>query len=260
MKKVIRIGMLTPSWTKGGYNIFCRIEFNDPRLSISGVEGPLPSGNACGGCGQIRDDIRRNLKDLVPAPGWDKKKIVKFLDIWDKWHLNDMRPGCEHQTGPEWKYHDIEIKKYSLRWENYYALENAINAATANRYNLKTRGGLQIASNECYEAEILLYFFDLGIGYFSNIGLPDGTIEEARESYPVLDEYLTNHPEALQIKTEKKGNGWTYENEHPEGILMKACPVCGYKYGSAWRTEAIPQDVIDFLFSLPNTDITPAWV
>lgn len=33
-----------------------------------------------------------------------------------------------------------------------------------------------------------------------------------------------------------------------------------YCYGSAWLYEEIPQDAIDFLKSLPNTKITPAWV
>jgi hypothetical protein len=38
---------------------------------------------------------------------------------------------------------------------------------------------------------------------------------------------------------------WVYEKEHPRGFLMKPCPVCGYKYGSAWLKEEIPQKVID---------------
>lgn len=260
MNKIVRIGMNNPQWTKRGYNIFCKIEYKDSRLSITGVEGPTPSGNARGGCGQIEDSIRNDLATITPAPGWNKKTILKFLDIWDRWHLNDMRPNCEHQTGPEWEYRDIEVKKYSLRWENCYALEKATNAATNNRYNLKTRAGLVAASSECFEAVVLLCFFDLGIGSFSHVGLPDGTIENACDSLPVLDQYLNEHPEALEMKIERKGNGWTYESEHPEGILMKSCPVCGYKYGSAWKMETVPQDVINFLFSLPDTDVQPAWV
>lgn len=61
-------------------------------------------------------------------------------------------------------------------------------------------------------------------------------------------------------KKETKTSGWTYELEHPEGELMKPCPVCGYKYGSAWLKEAVPAEVISFLESLPETDKIPAWV
>ena len=34
----------------------------------------------------------------------------------------------------------------------------------------------------------------------------------------------------------KKTLGWLNDNEHPEEILSKPCPVCGYKYCSAWLT------------------------
>jgi hypothetical protein len=33
-----------------------------------------------------------------------------------------------------------------------------------------------------------------------------------------------------------------------------------YSYGSAWLRREVPADVIEFLRSLPDTDITPAWV
>lgn len=51
--------------------------------------------------------------------------------------------------------------------------------------------------------------------------------------------------------------GWVYP---PLGHLTEPCPVCGYKYGSAWLTVELPTDVIEFLQSLPDTDRKPAWV
>jgi hypothetical protein len=61
-------------------------------------------------------------------------------------------------------------------------------------------------------------------------------------------------------KKEKKLAGWTYPNQHPEGLLCKPCPVCGYKYGSAWLFEEVPSDVLAWLAALPDTRIIPAWV
>ena len=40
----------------------------------------------------------------------------------------------------------------------------------------------------------------------------------------------------------------------------KPCPVCGYQYGHAWQTEEVPQEVIDWLFNLPESPVVPAWV
>ncbi len=86
--KIVRIGIGKPEWTRRGYSVFCKIRFKDGRLSISGVEGPLSSGNCRGSCGQI---------DMHPwhiqtyAPGWNSRKEKQLREVWERWHLNDMR-------------------------------------------------------------------------------------------------------------------------------------------------------------------------
>jgi hypothetical protein len=59
---------------------------------------------------------------------------------------------------------------------------------------------------------------------------------------------------------EQRMAGWVRQEEHPEGLLGKPCPVCGYKYGSAWNKEEVPEDALAWLYDLPDTKITPAWV
>ena len=49
--------------------------------------------------------------------------------------------------------------------------------------------------------------------------------------------------------------GWTFET-HP----CEPCPTCGYKLGTAWTKRSVPQEVIDWLERLPETDREPAWV
>ena len=165
MKKVMRIGTMDTGNGKRA-SIFIRAELKDGNLSISGTIGPLSSGNALGGSGQIDmefehrnpDDNDKRYSNLVKASsikyavGWDKEKWLDLLDVWKKWHLNDLKASCEHQR--------------ALGWDK------------------------------------------------------DG-----------------------------------YE-KHPS----EKCPVCGYKYGSAWHRVEVPQDVIGFIESLPDTDTTPAWV
>lgn len=34
--------------------------------------------------------------------------------------------------------------------------------------------------------------------------------------------------------------GWVRESVHPDGLLCKPCPVCGYKYGTQWMYMPIP--------------------
>jgi hypothetical protein len=59
---------------------------------------------------------------------------------------------------------------------------------------------------------------------------------------------------------EKRLAGLTMYDEHPEGLLCKPCPVCGYKYGTAWNKEAVPENVLVWLHGLPDTEYNPAWV
>ena len=96
INKTVRIGT-TSTYGGRGMSIYCRIKFNDSRLSITGVEGPLPSGNCLGSCGQI--DTGLNPADFnTYAPGWNVGLLRRFLDVWDNWHLNDMNAGTPAQT------------------------------------------------------------------------------------------------------------------------------------------------------------------
>lgn len=162
MKKIIHPCDM-PLYDGKKYPVFCEIEYKNGRLSITGVIAPMKSGNAMGGCGQIsmefehrdpsqNDTCYDNLvkpSELRFAKGWNSEMWLDFLDIWEKWHLNDMHSECVHQ--------------------------------------------------------------------------------------------------------EQKGI--TYSND-PKNI----CEECGYKIGSAWTKRSVPQDVLDFLFSLPDTDRTPNWI
>lgn len=38
--------------------------------------------------------------------------------------------------------------------------------------------------------------------------------------------------------------GWVDASEHPQGLLSKPCPICGYKYGTAWKKKDIPEEII----------------
>ena len=100
--------------------MFCKVEIEDGRLSISGVIDPWENGNCGGGCGQIdmefshRDpahDDKRTHQPIKPeqidfSDGWNRDLWLEFLVVWHDWHLNDMQSGCEHQREMGWTYDD----------------------------------------------------------------------------------------------------------------------------------------------------------
>lgn len=103
--KVLRPGVVEV-WKgargKGYAPLFLKIEYEDGRLSISGVEGPRTDGDAWGSCGQCVDALAPSrLREL--APGWDRAMVKRLRETWGHWHLNDMRAGCEHQRAAGWE-------------------------------------------------------------------------------------------------------------------------------------------------------------
>ena len=162
-KKTLHLG--STGKTEHNSRVFCRVEFDGRRLSISGVEGPLRNGDALGGCGQILETLDRLT---FYAPGWDADSVSRFAAYWERWHLNDMRAGTPAQ--------ETAVKTW---------------LADGNRYDY---------DRVC----LMLRGKDLN---------PD-----------------------------------------------KSNPRDPYRYGTRWLFEAIPLDVLEYLESLPESEVTPAWV
>jgi uncharacterized protein (TIGR02996 family) len=69
-----------------------RIEFTDGRLSMTGKTGQTIM--------QFREyDPRGHLsiRDVAPRKGWTPKLVRQLHDVWDRWHLNDMKAGTSAQ-------------------------------------------------------------------------------------------------------------------------------------------------------------------
>lgn len=215
-------------------NVFMKIEIKDGKLSISGVEAPTIGGDCRGSCGQIYKPLAEYDQPKL-KPGWTPELYAKFIAIWERWHLNDVRPNCEHQHGGIWETKDVELVEYKLTNEAI-SQQSAIKEATES--GLKETGTAKLSKTDrvIYALE---YSFKL----------------------PAEQELSTTiKPFYEDAGHETKNTGWLDQFEHPDGILSRPCPICGYKYGTAWKFEALPMDVINFLKSLPETETRPAWV
>lgn len=239
-QKVVRIG------TREGMNIFAKIKYQDGKLSISGVEGPKSNGNCKGSAGQIIMTYKEydprgyaSIQDITPAPGWDASTIKAFFDIWDKWHLNDMKAGCEHQHGEGWEPKDVTLYHYTL---TPAALSEKNKAEKAAQDAL-------IAGQPFTPTPAQTLFACLPY----SITTPTSTAPEYYAPKKSIYPGDKGH-------TETKNTNWLKPEEHPDGILCKPCPVCGYKYGTAWKKVEIPESVHARLTRFPDTDIKPAWV
>lgn len=225
--KVIRPG--TVSISARDVSVFYKIECDGKQLSITGVEGPYPSGNAAGACGQIRDSLTK-LQNL--ADGWTPELVKRFARVWRRWHLNDMRASCEHQR--DWDTtHKVEVVTYKLTSE---ARAEQRRIEIGAKSQLLRTGTARINDDE--RAALALPYTTTTAPDADSVGSGRYEVE----------------------KREQKALGWLRPDEHPDGLLTKPCAECGYKYGTEWRHEDIPEEVLTFLRVLPEADKTPAWV
>lgn len=241
--------IVNPAICKGWYGFreidcdaFCKIEIKENGcLTITGVIGPTHYGNCRGGAGQCADSIRAgNPKE---EDGWTREMLDKFCDIWDNWHLNDVRAYCQHQKSLGWDREALEpmtLYHYNLRKEAASEQKKAENAAL----DALRQGKPFFPTPD--------QVFYAGLKYFLNKYSPvDGELKDYYEPYK---SYTGRSAE------EEKSRGFVRFDEDERGILCKPCPVCGYKYGTSWIKEELPDEVVEFLKSLPDTKVQPAWV
>jgi hypothetical protein len=239
--KIVRPGTAAHYDEGRRFSVYCHIKFKDGKLSITGVEGPYQGGNCAGGCGQIDMHMDAKYRERMKfAPGWDAAKFERFLEVWKHWHLNDMRPYCEHQQALGWdEQAQREVTLYHWTMDSETLAEKK--AAEARAIDALKAGATFTPS--MHETAIAV--------------LPYECTTHTPEAPP---HYKPASETSYKRHEEKKTLGWLKPSEHPDGLMGRPCPTCGYQYGHAWKTFEVPAEVLEFLEALPVTDQKPAWV
>lgn len=199
-------------------DIEIRAKEQGPELSICGDVG-FPGARDVECCGQIDSEVRAFLDEPGATFNKSAADIRRLLEVWEKWHLNSMRTGCEHQRAA-WKA-DAEIPLVT------YKLTSAV--------LVEASGIRRTAEKRLAKGETVTY----GPGELRLMNLPYQVTLGAEFSAP--------GPEYAEEKREVKRANWVYPSEHPAGVLCKPCEVCGYKFGTVWLYEPLPADVVQFL-------------
>lgn len=231
--------------TVGGKQAYCRIYTEEKQctlldgttdtisvLHITGVVGPRSNGD-CYSAGQCYDTMRQG----VANPGWTADSLYKLLDIWQRWHMNDMLPYCEHQRdwdgGKECKLYEYKMNDNTRKRRD--RLKESIHKMLL--------AGDAVQMSESQRRLLASSYF---VKTYTDTA-PDG--------YELYKEYTKHARELYPMDSDSK-----WGDKHPDGILTKPCPVCGYKWGSSWRAERIPDGVLQWLEALPDSKRKPAWV
>ncbi len=221
INKKVCIGVLPK-----GDDITVEINFDGKRLSIMGSIGRHECGQIITSFVEYDKRGSASINDIITLEGGRGKDSIKqFFDIWDKWHLNDMRAGCEHQRREKWGEKELIVNHYKLKPEVQRLRQSLENVSLD-----KLRNGESV---QWSNSEIV-------VSRLPYTRTAPGESEYDKTMIAVEFNYVLE-------RSEKKTAGWVMQEEHPEGVLCKACPICGYKYGSNWLFEEVPADVIAFL-------------
>lgn len=155
--------------------------------------------------------------------------------------------------------HPIDIKLgqaqrfYPVFCEIVYKLGRlSIHGVEAPMSNGNCKGGCgQIDSNYAKRDS------DIGEQLGQTLRLTDGWTEE--QWYRFLDVWSEWHLNDIHAGCEhQRALGWEKDgyDKHPS----EPCPECGYKFGTSWHVIPVPDDVIEFLNTLPRSTKRPLWV
>ena len=182
----------------------------------------------CGG--QCLDTIALYINNPV---------FSEIYRLWELYHLNDMHPECVHQHADGWhKKASEEVTIYHWRMTRD-AMDKQKTAEKAALDALRC-GETFTPTNEQRFFATLSY----------SLTTHTETVPENIAKYyePKKSLYIGDIGH-----TEIKTLGWLNQSEHPDGILSKTCPVCGYKYGSSWVYFSIPEDDEKIIYTLLET-------
>lgn len=165
------------------------------------------------------------LDSLIPYLR-ENPVYMEIVRLWKLYHLNDMHPECEHQAAEGWR--EKAGKKVVLyHWRLTQEAQKEQKAA-------EKAAIVALKCGETFKPTIKQRFFaNLEYSLITHTETPPAKLAKYYEPKKPLYSGDKGH-------TEIKALGWLKESEHPEGILSKACPVCGYKYGHGWNYFPIP--------------------
>lgn len=225
VSKKIRLGTTAQGDT-------CSVELSlarrdDGVLTLSMV-GDIKGGRLGGESGgQNYDTIRAELvTSTTPKNGYTRTRseIARILDLWERWHLNDMNAGCEHQRAEGIVTEKITLTP--LKWGvKFYAMKKA---AESGEMDVDTYTTWRNMHDKVYALTI-------------NMDRPMDPTLWGDDVHALINADMVQIDDK-HIKTEPARH--VPFKQHSQGLLSKPCATCGYKYGNGWLTEVIPDEVV----------------
>jgi hypothetical protein len=189
-------------------------------------------------CGQIREELTRFFPEYEP---------------YFQYHLNDLNAGCTHQKNLGWgNKRDIALTAFDCTTIQL----DVLNADLAKQVARKRAEWID-AKLASTPVTTLLRAAGLEATIYN--------IEALASIGPLTANFLENGSKFVDSFTQKLRKqvlaamqrmacdaipDETFRSQIFKDSLCAPCPECGYRYGTAWLYEPLPQSVIDWVNSL----------
>lgn len=109
MQRTFRLARVTKP--DGVYTAHVTLELRDRDEGVAlSITGSIARGSRIVCAGQVYDSLREYI---LPALRDDERaRVERFVELWRRWHLNDMRPGCAHQMAAGWGKEKVVVSEH----------------------------------------------------------------------------------------------------------------------------------------------------
>lgn len=192
----------------------------------------------CHSCGQIREELGRFFPEAIP---------------YFQYHLNDMNAGCTHQKALGWGHkRDIALTAFDCTTVQLDTLQAGLAAKVATKREKWINEKLAITSVCTLLKAAGLDTTIYNVEALGSIGPLTANFLEKGSAFTDLDTRKLRKQvlKAVQKMAEDIIPDETFRSEIFKDSINAPCPECGYRYGTQWLYEPLPQHVIDWVASL----------
>lgn len=181
-------------------------------------------------CGNVQNIYSGQCLDII-ADYINDPIFNEILRLWKLYQRNDLHPECEHQRALGW----VDEARKQVKIYHWYLNDEARKEKKA----AEERALKSLKNGETFTPT------DREVFYANLSTFCKTYTHQAPEYYGIETDFNTK-----KQKIEVKDLGSTRKTDHPEGLLCKPCPVCGYQYGSSWLYVPIPADDEAIIYKL----------
>lgn len=212
MRRIFNFGTIKHAPT-GKYNykypitVEVELEEREEGKPVFTASAQVGRGNRYIMGGQCLDHIKEEFYDQLE----NKELFDKILTLWEKYHLNDTNPWCEHNNYGEGIQKDVTL--HSLYPTDEYERLSRVRELPPRHLEV-TDAGMKNVPKALY----------------------DYSSWEIKES---------------SNTQKKSTGWITYDEKYsPDGLIGKPCPVCGCKYGHEWYYKPIEKNDLETMEAL----------